>query len=238
MNYNTEKKTINLSMIILFLSLMTIYVFLFYIKWDYIKKILNSDENNIIDKKYHTNYTQQISWNIINNKSYKNTITTNNKTKININKTFNTTKTWNNKTWNIYKKFFNKTLDNKTWICILSGTRRYNWPIEIVNKLWLKYYYSLVDDKDIYFVKLKDNNINESVRKIWWSIYELNTEEDIIKNNLFWNKITYINIPKYKNKIVIMIIDINNENWLIKISYKIYYSSKQYLKNILKKTKC
>jgi len=60
----------------------------------------------------------------------------------------------------------------------------------------------------------------------------MNTDQELISNSLFGDKITFINIPEYKNKKVLFLLDINNQSWLLAIDYEIYHQVKPYLKSL------
>ncbi|MBU0626710.1 hypothetical protein KKG31_00455 [Patescibacteria group bacterium] len=60
----------------------------------------------------------------------------------------------------------------------------------------------------------------------------MTTEEELATNKLFGDKVVYINIPEYKEKIVLMLVYIDEELWLLQIDYKIYHSSKTYIKSL------
>lgn len=116
----------------------------------------------------------------------------------------------------------------------LSWTQLYYWILESVEKLWISYEYILKDDKNIYYIMLWKNNYDlvDIARKLGWSIYTINTEQEILKNQLFGEKVVFVNIPEYKNKLVLMLVDVNNQNWLLEIKYDLYHKSKPYLKSL------
>jgi hypothetical protein len=60
----------------------------------------------------------------------------------------------------------------------------------------------------------------------------MNTESEILANKMFGNKVTYINIPDYANKKVLMLIDVNNQSRLLAVDYPIYHASKSYLQSL------
>jgi len=43
---------------------------------------------------------------------------------------------------------------------------------------------------------------------------------------------TFINIPEYKNKKVLMLLEVDNGSWLLAIDYSIYHQVKPYLKTL------
>jgi len=237
MYYDYEKKTIKRSLFVLFMSFLLIYILLFHIKWDEIKDKLQFKwtweiERIIVTETVIDNQEKEII-NKSNNKTWQNT---NSESQNILYNTWSSYLTWN---YNIQTDSWNNktnNLDNQTNINILSWTKLYNWPVESIEKLWITPDYVLKDEKDIYYISIsKEYDRSEIVRELWWNLYILNTEQEILQNKLFWNKITFINIPEYKNKNVLILMEINKENRLIQISYSIYYESKQYLQKIFSK---
>jgi hypothetical protein len=55
----------------------------------------------------------------------------------------------------------------------------------------------------------------------------------MIENNLPGQRMTFINLPEYKGKLVVMVVNIDQYSWIIQIPTKIYHQSKDTLKNIL-----
>ena len=152
-------------------------------------------------------------------------------------KTLNTTvslfgnissETGSTQTWTVDK-------DKSASIKLLSGTKIRYWVIDSVEKLGISYQYALKDNQDIYYAYLgKNNTINlESiVKKAWGTLYSILRENEIIKNNLFGEKVVYINLPEYKQKKVILLVTVDWADWLIQIDYAKYYTSKWYLKTL------
>jgi hypothetical protein len=54
----------------------------------------------------------------------------------------------------------------------------------------------------------------------------------LVKNQLFGDKVSFINLPEYKNKMVVMLLTVNGQYWLIQMSYEKYHHAKSYLKNL------
>lgn len=69
-------------------------------------------------------------------------------------------------------------------------------------------------------------------RALQGSIYTLATEQDILQNKLFGNKVAFINLPEYKDKQVLMLIYLNDGIRLIQIEYNLYHKSKAHLKSL------
>lgn len=147
--------------------------------------------------------------------------------------------TWTkNKTWNIVPVTISKlttgTMNKNTSIKLLSGTSVYYGPIEVIEKLWIKYQYALADEKGIRYVYLGTPSYDFAsiARALKGSLYTLATEQDIIQNKLFGNKVVFINLPEYKDKQVIMFIYLNDGIWMVQMEYSLYHKSKAYLKSL------
>lgn len=122
------------------------------------------------------------------------------------------------------------------WIPILSGTESYFEQVESFDRIGVvpRMVFVLPKDK-IYFGLLSTWEYNRTriARSLQWNALAFITEKDILKNNLPWESVTFINIPQYKEKLVIMIVNINNNKRIIELPRKYYHQSKDKLKNIL-----
>jgi len=242
-------------MLVLFLSLMIIYVILFNIKWDILKDkitpntqqypptnaITTINNPNTQEETTISNTTDDIRSMLVDN--------TDNRPiqKSETTQTINTNSGWfvTHTTWttfvepgNQFEEQTNPTnndIDNQDDIFILSGTKKYYGPLIAIEKLGITYQYALKDDKDIYYIayKASEQDLIQIVRQLWGSIYTLSSEQDMVQNNLFGDKISFINIPELKDKVVIMIIEANNTKRMVQISHAIYHQSKNYLKKII-----
>lgn len=235
-SYHFESQTIRWSVIVLCISLLLVYVVLFYVKWDLRKKNLN---------------TQQSTWDIIIREIDAWSAENNYSTWLNWLEADEDIMTWNQiTTWllqtglsqSAYTGMIN-TWINITWtnssddiesMIILSWTKTYYWELDFVDKMWISYSYALVDQKWIYYLNMWNYNYDFSdiARKLKWNLYVMNTDQELIANSLFGNKVTFINIPEYKNKKVLFLLDINNQSWLLAIDYEIYHQVKPYLKSL------
>jgi hypothetical protein len=125
-----------------------------------------------------------------------------------------------------------KTLDN-TDIKILSGASIYFGDISSIKKLNIDYSYALKDSKEIYYMRLDTRPDLAGITKLLGgTIYVMNTEQEILQNKLFGTKVTFINIPEYKNTTVLLMVELPNEIWLLQVPYQTYHTSKTYLKNL------
>lgn len=252
--YASEKKIIKMAMLVLFLSLLLIYVLLYQIKGDKLKNkilaetgnseqlwtpILTTTQNPDEDENNTTN-TNETFYSNENIESYSATGTnkpkfTGRNASASDTDLINKVESWNSTTGTFVGFSGNEQIiDKEISTGALSWTKRYYWPIDSIEKLWISYQYALKDPKDIYYVFLWDFTINIDyiVRKLWGTTYSMVSEQEIIDNQLFWEKVTFINLPEYKDKLVIMIITLDDKQRLIQIGYPIYHQSKGYLKTL------
>ncbi len=221
-----ERKILRLSVIVLFLSLLLVYVLFFQVKGPLISDILASRSDIEVDNDMKiyikTGDKKEIIEEIIEDFGSDN---------------IGITSSWklSGITW-IDKKE-NVDSMSTSWqndIIYLSWTKLFYGILESVEKLWINYKYILQDDKLIYYIYLWDlkYDIVNIARKLWGNIYTINTEQDILKNMLFGDKIIFINLPEYKDKIVLIILYIDEDVWLLQIDYDLYHKSKNYLKSL------
>lgn len=126
------------------------------------------------------------------------------------------------------------TMSKDTTIKLLSGTSIYYWSIAVIEKLWIKYQYALADEKGIWYIYLGTPSYDFAsiARALKGSLYTVATEQDLIQNQLFGNKVVFINLPEYKDKQVLMLIYLNDGIWLVQMDYKLYHKSKAYIKSL------
>lgn len=118
-------------------------------------------------------------------------------------------------------------------IKILPWTDLYFGSVESIALLWLEPEYILKDSRNFYYSKFnQEPNVKKTVQQLNGNIYSITTESELVKNQLFGDKISFINIPEYKNKTVVMLLEINWEYWIIQMDYNKYHQSKNYLKNL------
>lgn len=157
--------------------------------------------------------------------------------------TWDTTINWSGKTISTTTSLFGNlpswtgsTTGTKTEsIKLLSGTKLRYGLVDSIEKLGISYQYALKDDQWIYYIYLGKNSkldIEGVVKKLGGTVKTILREDEIIKNNLFWDKVSYINLPEYKDKKVIMLVNIDGSDWLLQLDYATYYTSKSYLKTL------
>ena len=116
---------------------------------------------------------------------------------------------------------------------ILSGTDLYFGAVDSIELLGLEPDYILKDYKGFYYSKFKkEPNVKSIVQRLGGNIYTITSDAELVKNELFGDKISFINLPEYKNKMVVMGVTVNGQYWLIQMSYEKYHHAKAYLKNL------
>ncbi len=210
---------------LLFLALMIVYIVRYQVKWSDVKKNPQSENSwstiQILSKTWDDMATIR-------------PVTTNQTTN-----TGTMTETWTNTwitkntTW-ITIPQFTGTVKNTTGITLLSGTSVYYGSIAIIEKLWIKYQYALADENGTRYIYLGTPSYDFAsiARALKGDLYTLATEQDILQNKLFGNKVVFINLPEYKDQRVLMLIYLNDGIWLIQIDYTLYHKSKTYLKSL------
>lgn len=238
--HQKELHIVRFSMVVLFSALMIVYLLLYQIKWDDIVNQLSrisqtNQENILYETGYSSENLKESSGTTISSLYEDTTLDEFDNENILLEDDIEIIETWDN---NKSESLFN---DSTTWvnnktdkIIVLSWTSLWYWRVESVEKLWISYQYSLKDQKDIYYVFLDPQRykFDEIVKSLGWTTHILSTEKDIIENKLFWDKVTFINLPEYKEQKVVMLVEIGKLLWLIQVDYTIYHNSKWYIKNL------
>ena len=239
--YNYESNTVRWSIVVLCVSLSLVYVVLYYVKWDVFKwtwnevvamnntwlmvsEIDNSQDYSMKADTWNIDVPSQTTW-LFNHSDSSNVQEVNNNTS-------------SNNQWSLtIIDLSNPNSSDTTTLSemvVLRWTHTYYWDLDFVNLLWISYKYALKDDKWIYYLNMDwyTYDFSDIARKLWWNLYIMNTESEILANKMFGNKVTYINIPDYANKKVLMLIDVNNQSRLLAVDYSIYHASKSYLQSL------
>ena len=239
--YNYESNTVKWSIVVLCVSLSLVYVVLYYVKWDVFKwtwnevvamnntwltvsEIDNSQDYSMKADTWNNDLPSQTTW-LFNHSDSSNVQEVNNNTS-------------SNNQWSLtIIDLSNPNSSDTTTLSemvVLRWTHTYYWDLDFVNLLWISYKYALKDDKWIYYLNMDwyTYDFSDIARKLWWNLYIMNTESEILANKMFGNKVTYINIPDYANKKVLMLIDVNNQSRLLAVDYSIYHQSKSYLQSL------
>lgn len=225
LKYNSDSQTVRWSTIVLCASLLLIYVVLYYVKWDIFKWWdvtiednwwLTVSEVDNIDYSMKNNSWIESENNVLDSwVDSKSEISTPTISEYNIWETSHSTSTLSE-------------------MIVLPWTHSYYWSLDFVDLLWISYKYALKDDKWIYYLNMDGYtyDFSDIARKLWWNLYIMNTESEILANKLFGDKITYINIPEYANRRVLMLVYVNSQTWLLALDLNVYHQSKSYLQSL------
>lgn len=219
--YNSESQTVRWSTIVLCASFLLVYVVLYYVKWDVFKWWNEVVENNwwltVSEITSEIDYSMKnYSWD---------------ESKISISNTWteisSSTISENNNVWNTSHTTVSEMI-------VLSGTHSFYGSLDFVDLLWISYKYALKDEKWIYYLNMDwyTYDFSDIARKLGWNLYIMNTESEILANKLFGDKVTFINIPEYANKKVLMLLSVDNQTRLLAMEYNLYHQSKAYLKSL------
>lgn len=218
--YRSEHQNIKRSVIVLCLSLVLVYIVLYYAKWDLRDTELKSQNiaytGDIVVSEVVEDDVLEIDNEELEEPEEPDVLT------------------WDLEFISDEEEVFEGEEEMIDEEAVLSGTKTYYWELDFVEKLWVSYEYALKDDKNIYYLNMwdYDYDFSDIVRKLWWSLYVMNTEQEIIANSMFGEKVTYINIPEYKNSKVLLLLEVDSQSWLLAIDYSIYHQVKPYLKNL------
>jgi hypothetical protein len=116
---------------------------------------------------------------------------------------------------------------------ILPGTTEYFGTLDIVSILWEKPEFTLQDSKWNYFAYYGNHlNFIQTVQTLGGNVYEMITESEILQNQLFGDRVSYINLSMFKDIRVIMVVEIDEDVWLLQIPADKYHYSKDYLRSL------
>lgn len=130
-------------------------------------------------------------------------------------------------------KWSNSVDLSSTNIKLLPGTTEFFGTLDIVSILGQKPEYTLEDSKWNYFAYYWDHlDFKDIVETLWGNVYEMVTESEILQNQLFGDRVSYINLSMFKDVRVLMVIKIDGETRLLQIPSNKYHYSKDYLKSL------
>lgn len=123
----------------------------------------------------------------------------------------------------------------------ISGIKPWFGSVSIADLLWLSIQDAFIDTGSIKYWYLGTgslDNLAATVRRLWWNVLAIETENDINKNLLRWDRILFINIPQVtfvrqpteQKLLVAMVIIIGDDKWIIEAKIESYYSSKKFMK--------
>ena len=220
-----NKKVITCSLIVLFLSLSMVYS-LTYMKKASLFKAVEKKWNEIITQASIENQdTWSTTTNVDTHKSNE---------KINSD--------WTVSLWGSTKSSWvsnsntqtpSKTTTDYTNVKMLPGTTEYFGVLDIVSILWEKPEFTLQDSKGNYFAYYWNHlNFVQTVNALGGNVYEMVTETEILQNQLFGDRVSYINLSMFKDIRVLMVIQIDGDVWLLQVPADKYHYSKDYLKSL------
>lgn len=228
-----NKKVISWSVIVLFLVLTIVYTLEYMKSPEYYKRIVKCNVYTQVEEKNQnegsqTNPIKETSENIVlNNKPTK---------EVN-----NSVDLWSltNPSWvsNSYTQTPNLESSTSNSLAstnkMLPWTTEFFWTLDIVNLLWEKPKYILKDSKWNYFAYYWERfNFVQTVQLLGGNVYEMLTEREILQNQLFGEKVSYINLSAFKDSRVIMVIEIDGDVWLLQVPANQYHYTKDYLKSL------
>ena len=228
-----NKKVITRSLIVLFLSLSIVYS-LTYQKKQVIFKTEIKSWNEISSQ---TEIQNQNSWS-----SSKNLTNLNKDSNDVVNvKTSNSVSLWDKSSWvsNSNTQAPDKSESStslrlaSTNAKILPGTTEYFGTLDIVSILGEKPEFTLQDSKWNYFAYYGSNlDFVQTVKTLGGNVYEMVTEAEILQNQLFGDRVSYINLSMFKDVRVLMVVEIDGDVWLLQIPADKYHQNKDYLKSL------
>jgi hypothetical protein len=117
---------------------------------------------------------------------------------------------------------------------LLSGTSQFFGILDIVDVLGVQPNYTLQDTKGNYFASYGEKGLDfvRTVQQLGGNVYTMATESEILSNQLFGDKVSFINMAVFKDRLVLMVIEIEGETWLIQVPATSYHTSKSYLKSL------
>ena len=244
-----EKKLVTLSMVVLFFSLIVVYSLFYQVKGETIFGTLRSipastSRTSLAEKRAQAMLENGDS--TVNDFSWAWDLSNDGKIQFHENRfvdewdSFSDITVWNdaNQTVTNYWGFQNASTDVTSYVggdgpTILSGTELYFWSVDSIELLGLEPEYILKDYKGFYYSKFAQEPLMKTtVQKLWGNIYSITSDAELVKNELFGDKISFVNLPEYKNKLVIMWVSVNGQYWLIQMGYDKYHHAKKYLKSL------
>lgn len=223
-----NKKVITRSLIVLFLSLSIVYSLTYQKKQSIFKTSIKS-WNEIITQ---TEAQNQNSWSSSQNSTSLSKDS---------GKTSDSVSLWGKASWvsNSNTQTPKKTESSdsvsltSTNAKMLPGTSEYFGTLDIVSILGQKPKYTLQDSKGNYFAYYGNHlDFVQTVKTLGGNVYEMVTESEILQNQLFGDRVSYINLSMFKDIRVLMVVEIDGDVWLLQIPADKYHQNKDYLKSL------
>lgn len=228
-----NKKVISRSLIVLFLCLSIVYSLAYQKKVSLFKAATYNERestNHTWTNRHQESYTTDTLENNTNNTDSTNTNTTNSVSLWDFQPNWIT-----NSSTQIpdVTQSSNSISLGSSNIKILPGTTEYFGTLDIISILDKKPEYTLQDTKWNYFAYYGNHlDFIQTVKTLGGNVYEMVTESEILQNQLFGDRVSYINLSMFKDVRVIMVIEIDKEVWLLQIPADKYHYSKDYLKSL------
>lgn len=221
-----NKKVITWSLIVLFLSLSIVYSLTYQKKEKLFKNssaiktehLTNNESLDNRSQELDTNIEWLSNWNwVISLWNYSQTSWVNNSNTKSSSKSESSTSA-------------SLASTNVKW---LPGTTEYFGVLDIVSILWEKPQYTLQDERGNYFAYYGNHlDFVQTVQLLGGNVYEMVTESEILQNQLFGDKVSYINLSTFKDVRVLMVVEIDGDVRLLQIPSESYHYSKDYLRSL------
>ncbi|MDR0650352.1 MAG: hypothetical protein LBG59_02890 [Candidatus Peribacteria bacterium] len=106
--------------------------------------------------------------------------------------------------------------------------------MDITDILGVQPAYTLQDIRGNYFAYYGEKTLDvvRTVQQLGGNVYTMATEREILENQLFGDKVSFINMLVFKDKFVLMIIEIEGETRLLQLPADKYHHEKAYLKSL------
>jgi hypothetical protein len=119
-----------------------------------------------------------------------------------------------------------KTKNDLPWTAV------HIWGLASLQTLGIDPVYILKDQQEaIYYIPLdQDYDRGTIASRYNGNVKEIVAQTEIQSNQLWWDKVTFINLPQYAGQLVLMVVETNNQQWLLQIDYASYHANKQYMK--------
>lgn len=209
-----ERKIVTWALIILFLALAVVYSLAYMRNTDAFKAKSDNNQNTIDENITTAVVNTQPSWDNISNTQ----------TQIQVNIP-NPSETKPNEV---------ESTNQPVQVQLLPKTVQYQGTLDVIDILWVQPDFILQDDRWDYFASYGSKGLDfaKTIQNLWGNVYAMVTEAEILKNDLFGDKVSYINMAAFKDKFVIMVIEIQGKTWLLQVPSTTYHSSKAYLKSL------
>lgn len=123
-----------------------------------------------------------------------------------------------------------------TGVQILSGTDLFQGSMDILKTIGMNYEYILKDQKyAIYYVYIgrdKSYNFSDIAREFGGKAIEIYAQKDIINNLYFGDRVTFMELPQYKDVKVNVFIQYGKDLWMIQDNASQYRDHKKHIRQL------